>query len=421
MRMRWRPLPIVLFLLAMLAPSARGAGTAPRLALWAETSANLVALSTREGIAAMLDRAKGAGVTVIIPEAKNAWGFVTYESTFVSHIRTLPVPRQVPPEYPAPNLWYPPDFDQLRVMIEEAHARGIQVHAAVDVFSEGLNAARVGLAFERPEWQTQHLTRDGRLVPSSEVGTLTFVNPVLPEVQLYELGVIEEIVRNYDVDGLVLDRVRFPDATADFSPTSRERFETWLGRSVQQWPDEVLSVNGSQVTPGPLFKFWVAWRATVIQQFIRAAEHVVHTIKPDVAFAAYVGGWYPTYWQEGMNWAAASSTVDYTWLTPEWRQAAVADLFDYLLLGLYYPNVSQIEAILRGLPPWMSVEGGALLAREVVGDATRPIASLLLSQYEGTPERFREALDAVLRLTGGIMLFDLVYLERYNWWPYLNP
>lgn len=411
----------VLFLLLLAAPTAQGATrAAPRLALWVELPANLIALSTRGGMAAMLDRAKAAGVTAIIPEAKNAWGFVAYESTVAPHIRTSTVPRTLPPEYPPPASWFPRDYDPLRVIIEEAHARGIEVHAAVNVFAEGLNVSKVGIAFERPQWQTWHVAGPDRVVPASDVGTLTFVNPALPEVQLYELAIIAEIVERYDVDGVVLDRIRYPDITADFSEVSREQFEQWLGWGVEGWPDSVLQIQSGRAVRGPMFPQWVAWRATVIQQFIRAAEHVVHGIKPTVAFAAYVGAWYPQSWNEGVNWAAASFTPPYDWVTPEWQRAAVAELFDYLLVGLYYSSLSPAEAALRGLPGWMSVEGGAQLAREVVQDVRPVLGSLLLTSYEGSPDRFQAALQKTRELTSGVMLFDLTYLERYDWWPYLQ-
>jgi len=74
---------------ASVTPS-RATQAPQRLAIWAEVSANLRALSSREGVAATLDRAKVAGVITIVPEVKNALGFVTYESTFA---RPISAPR----------------------------------------------------------------------------------------------------------------------------------------------------------------------------------------------------------------------------------------------------------------------------------------------------------------------------------------
>ncbi len=410
---------LFVYLLVLVRPS-NAAVPPPRVALWIEPSANLPTLASRERIVAMLDRARAAGVTDVIPEAKNAWGFVIYESTFAPHIRTSSTARAAGPAYPAPAEWFPKDFDPLAVIVAEAHARGLRVHAAVNVFGEGLNPAHSGLLFQRPQWQAQHLALDGRLVPATEVGTIAFANPVHPEVQLYELAVLREVVSRYDVDGVVLDRARFPDATADFSDLSRQRFEEWLGHPVEQWPQEILAPNGGQMKQGPLFPQWVAWRATVIQQFVRAAESVVHGTKPGVAFAAYVGGWYPTYWQESVNWAAARTTPDLPWITEGWKKASVAEMYDFLMIGLYFIPVRQFEAISQGSAPWMSVEGGALMAVEIMGGATVPVPSLLLSLYEFQPERFRAAVQTALQMLGSVMLFDLSHLDRFNWWSLLQ-
>src|SRR5712692_6462971 len=160
----------------LAAPPVAFGGSAPSLALWMEPSANLPALSTRDGVAAVLDKAKAAGVTVVIPEAKNAWGLVTYESEFAPLLRSSPIPRLSPPVYDAPATWYPQDYDLLQVMIEEAHRRGIQVHAAVNVFGEGYTPTQTGMAIDRPDWQAQHLVYALGAIPSSRVGTVAFVN-----------------------------------------------------------------------------------------------------------------------------------------------------------------------------------------------------------------------------------------------------
>lgn len=409
-------------LLALFAGPSFAARPVPRLAVWIEVSANLPLLASREQIAGMLDRARAAGVTDIIPEAKNAWGFVIYESAFAPHIRTSTVPRAALPAYDAPERWFPKDIDPLEVLIEEAHARGIRVHAAVNVFGEGLNAARAGILFDRPEWQAQHLGPDGRIISASEVGTIAFANPIHPEVQLYELAIIQEVASHYDVDGLVLDRIRFPDATADFSALSRQRFEEWLGRPVLFWPDDILRPNGAgRLEQGPLFLSWVAFRATMIQQFIRAAERVVHGVKPDIAFAAYVGGWYPTYWQEGVNWAAQAVLVPYPWVTTQWQGAASGDLFDFLMVGLYYPALTPQDALRAGMPTWMSIEGGSQMARQLTDPGTKAIGSLRLSLYENDPGQFSGALQLTLQVLGGAMLFDLSHIERFGWWDYIAP
>ncbi|WP_337970387.1 alpha amylase family protein, partial [Virgibacillus salexigens] len=67
-----------------------------------------------------------------------------------------------------------------------------------------------------------------------------------------------------------------------------------------------------------------------------------------------------------------------------------------------------------------SVEGSAQLAMGVVNYATPLYGSLYLAQYQDDPEQFRKPIRAVEDNTHGTMLFDLVYLENYDWWSILE-
>ncbi|MBI4278208.1 MAG: family 10 glycosylhydrolase [Armatimonadetes bacterium] len=419
---------LLLTLVHAAGPQYAGAASRSRVparALWIEVSANLQALSTREGVRRMLDRAKQAGVDVIIPEAKNAWSYASYPSDFLPRIGTSPVPRRDPPPYPPPREWYPQGYDQLQVLIEEAHVRGIQVHVAVNLFSEGLNTFRVGRAYDRPEWRALHYVvkdNEPRLVPSTEVGLFAFVNPNHPEVQLYEMAAILEVVRRYRVDGIVLDRARYPDVTADFSEVSRAAFERHLGRRVTRWPEDIFRYDrtsqGWTRMPGPLYRPWIAWRARTIQSFFASARRAVHHLKPGLAFAAYVGGWYPTYFDEGANWGSPGVPVRwrYPWASLEWEEAGIAPLVDYLMVGLYYPRIFPWE----GRPGWASIIGGAALAQEMV-TGTPVVGGVLLTLFRGQPERARRAFLMAARATRGVMYFDLVYVDLYGWWGLIGP
>lgn len=120
-----------------------------------EPGANLVALSSAEGVRRVLDQAKAAGVDVVMPEAKNAWGYVTYPSAFAPTIGTSPIPHAAAPAYAPPAEWYPRDYDMLGTIIREAHDRGMRVDVAINSFGEGFTPLRAGPAFQRPDWQAQ--------------------------------------------------------------------------------------------------------------------------------------------------------------------------------------------------------------------------------------------------------------------------
>ncbi|WP_202077428.1 alpha amylase family protein [Caldalkalibacillus salinus] len=262
---------------------------------------------------------------------------------------------------------------------------------------------------------------DYDLIPASEYPSYsTFVNPIREDVQAYELSIMEEILTNYDVDGLVLDRARYSNEYADFSDLSRQQFEAYIGQEVENWPEDIYTVDFSdeaqEVVPGPHYKKWIEWRAGNIQQFFQRAEQLVHGVDESLFFSTYVGSWYPLYYSEGVNWASRTYKPEYDWASADYHKTGYAETLDFLMTGNYFAEVTREEAVEAGNPDWYSVEGSADIAMDVVNEATFVYGSLYLAQYEGDPEQFRRGLRSVLDKTHGIMLFDLVYLEMYEWW-----
>ncbi|WP_375143038.1 alpha amylase family protein [Paenibacillus sp. D2_2] len=47
------------------------------------------------------------------------------------------------------------------------------------------------------------------------------------------------------------------------------------------------------------------------------------------------------------------------------------------------------------------------------------VASLYLKDYAGDVEQFKRAIRMCKERSHGVMLFDVVYLEDYNWWEEL--
>ncbi|WP_077617595.1 alpha amylase family protein [Bacillus sinesaloumensis] len=261
-----------------------------------------------------------------------------------------------------------------------------------------------------------------KLVPSSQAaGHSTFVNPIREDVQNYELGIIEELVTNYDVDGIVLDRARYNNIYADFSELSREKFEAYIGREVANFPQDIFEIkfdnNGQQsIEEGPLYQKWIEWRAGNIQSFFKKAQKTVHDLKEDVYFSTYVGAWYSDYYSEGVNWASKTYQPDYSWTSPDYHKTGYAETLDFIMTGTYFEHVTKEEAIANGRIAEHSVEGSAELAMDVINESTFVYGSLYLNQYSNNPDQFRKALRKDIEKTHGVMLFDLVYLEWFDWW-----
>lgn len=102
-----------------------------------------------------------------------------------------------------------PGFDPLRVAVEEARARGVRIHAWVNIMplwrgeTPPKNAAHAYHA--HPLWRLRDA--DGR--PQALHDGYVVVNPVLDEVHDHIVRVVGDLVDRYRIDGVHLDYIRF--------------------------------------------------------------------------------------------------------------------------------------------------------------------------------------------------------------------
>jgi len=262
--------------------------------------------------------------------------------------------------------------------------------------------------------------------PSEKIAC--FVNPLHPEARKHELDIVRELVTNYDIDGLVLDRCRFSNLYNEFSDRTREAFTQWLRsrrspRSIAQWPQDIFTFSkepNGKMKEGPLYKPWLEFRAQVIRDFVADVAKIVRTTKPSMALGTYVGSWYPAYYEVGVNWGSPKTKLRYPWFTPDYPMTGYAEFFDWVSTGCYYPTATREDARANGLSEKGTVEYAAQLSDLAVADGAFVYAGVYVVDYMKHPEIFAKALDAAGRQTQGWMIFDLSYINDYNWWPYLE-
>lgn len=384
--------------------------------VWFDAEANLWELSTRQGVADTVALCKAANINTIIVDIKPLSGLTLYNSRIAPRLT----------EYL--GRAYPKDYDLLQTVIDEGHKAGIAVHASMDVFSEGSQKLGAGPAFDHPEWQCIEYGPDPkrplrRVGDEDAVHHAVFVNPLHPEVRAYELSIVREICSNYPVDGIVFDRMRYPNIHSDFSDLTREGLERSIGRKIERWPEDVYVRGASpdaELTHGPLYKDWLTFRAQVMRDFLSEARDVAKSVSPGVKLGIYVGSWYPIYFDVGANWGSRKNRPDYEWWPDGYEETGYADLLDYIMTGCYYSHPTRSEALAEGLEEWRSVEAAAEESINAVRDETFTYGGLYLMQYEGRPDLFRRAVEQCLDRTQGCLIFDLVYLRNYDWWAILQ-
>lgn len=383
--------------------------------LWVDFLANGIRLSEPNEMKKLVAHASKSGVTHLVIDAKIPYGYVTYPSQFAKHVSHWSDGKF--------QVWNGRDF--LQEMLVEARAAGLKVIANVDVFGEGLGETREGKVFEKPDWQVMMYNPELSSISSAAENTgdsTVFVNPIHPEVVAYELAIIQEVAEQYSVDGIVLDRCRYPNIFGDFSDRSRQQFEQYIGHPIVNWPQDIFTLKSGtkEIEFGSLFGKWTEWRALNIKKFVIQAKQVVNKVNPDLLFCIYVGSWYPLYYNEGVNWASETYRTDLPWASDTYHVSAYADELDFLMTGCYYPEVRIEEAERNGRPAsWYSVEGAIDVSLQAVNGQIPVVASLYLKDYDGDVEQFKKAVRMCKEKTYGVMLFDAVYLEDYNWWEEL--
>lgn len=281
-----------------------------------------------------------------------------------------------------------------------------------------LQNLRVG---DLPRWSEREKLMPIVDAPSETVAA--FANPSHPEVRAHELKIVDEIATNYDIDGIVFDRMRYPSLYADFSPLSRQQFEAYLGKKLEHFPGDIYThdpVPRGTVIQGPYFKQWLEWRAETIRTWLEQASQIIRTKRPNAKIGVYVGSWYGTYYTVGVNWACPDFAPGYSWMSDRYGQTAYAGLLDWITTGCYHPVATREQARTAGLDDNYTVQAAAELSSKAIGDEAFFYAGLYLQDYRSSPEAFREAIRAARSYSQGVMLFDLSHIEDYGWWPILE-
>jgi uncharacterized lipoprotein YddW (UPF0748 family) len=192
-----------------------------------------------------------------------------------------------------------PFWDPLAFMVEEAHKRGMEFHAWFNPFRSVLSSssvvARDHISQTQPAW---HLTYRS---------PFKLLNPGLPEVREYVAGVVADVVRRYDIDGVHFDDYFYP-----YEGTTTQDAETYHtnGRGISSIAD---------------------WRRDNVNTFVRLVRDSIRAVKPWIKFGISPFGIWRSGTPSGIVGLDAYSVVYADALA--WLQAG---LVDYIAPQLYW-------------------------------------------------------------------------------------
>lgn len=254
-------------------------------------------------------------------------------------------------EPPGDRVPIQPGFDPLQDIINAAHTEGIEVHAFVimsaiwgrapNLFPPenpnhafnlhgGFDAATNTIVTSSNNWLTRTLLSD--TTPGSTAisyqghrfGSDFWIDFGHPDAAKYTVDVVTHLVQNYDIDGLHLDRIRYPELSISgqtpstgtnigYNPTSVERFQRHYNIALGSPP------------PAPNDPQWNQWRRDQVTNIVRRVYLNALAIKPNLKISAALiafGGIGST--ETAWNSAEAYWRVYQDWRA--WTQEGILDI-----------------------------------------------------------------------------------------------
>lgn len=387
--------------------------TSKEVFLWIDQTANAKRLRTSRQVRELLEQAKIAGVTSVVLDVKGVEGFVSHKKNYLTG---RPYVSEVKAKDKAGAN---PDLDLLEEFVQHGHSLGLKVHASFNVFAEGSIYRNESAILDlHPDWEERVCqAEDGSVIlplrESAKPGAVVFVNPAHEEVRAFALKTFEEVIRHYDIDGIVHDRSRYDNEFADFSELTRARFAEFLaerGKTMGNWPDDVFRYEDSIRVNGPLIQDWWEFRSSVIHCFFRATKELVDAYKSikgrEIQVSAYVGSWYEKYYLYGVNWGSCDFTYDARLglqgeleYTEAYRNTSYLAYIDFLMIGTYQTTLSEV--------------GKYMTLGNIVTNGEIPLYAGIALSSVSEPELQRDVFQTGLSYTDGLMLFDAVHID----WP----
>ena len=295
----------------------------------------------------------------------------------------------------------PESFDPLATVIRAAHARGIAVHAWVNIGlvsdATGLQDAASHVIRRHPEWlmMPRELAGYAATTRPRDRGYLTtlarwtrantakveglYVSPIPRDARVHATALVRDLTKRYEIDGLHLDYVRYPHDGFDYSAAALTEFRASVAPDLDA--RELATLDARAKTTPTLFadrypQRWDAFRRSRVTALVAGVSAAAREERPGIVISAAV---LP-------DPAVALGVKLQDW--PEWAARGIVDALCPMAYAEQRPAyTAQIEAVRQaaaGVPVWTGIGAYRLTAAE-------------------TASRIREARQAG---SAGVLLFS---------------
>ena len=250
-------------------------------ALWVERTS----LTSPKSIDDIVAGAKQSGVNTLLVQVRGRG-----DAYYLNGVEPRPA-----------SLLSQPAFDPLADMITKGHARGLAVHAWLNVNLVAGTDVPPGhghIVYRHPEWLMvprqladdfasldpagpEYLGRLIRYARSTELEGL-YLSPATAAAIEYTAGVVRDIVQRYAVDGVHFDYIRYPSDDFDYSRETLRAF----GQNVKRFPDRWRKFRVDRLTT-----LLSELRRTVKATRPAAAVSAAIDTNPAIASARHLQDW----------------------------------------------------------------------------------------------------------------------------------
>jgi uncharacterized lipoprotein YddW (UPF0748 family)/N-acetylmuramoyl-L-alanine amidase len=312
----------------------------------------------------------------------------------------------------------PPEdgFDPLAYWIEQAHERGIELHAWLNPYRITKKAA----ADPAVSLDQLPATHPARLHPDWTVkfGDNLYFNPGLPEVRQLLMNSIGEIISRYDVDGIHFDDYFYPDGsatknTAAAIPAGAAKRGFFTDKNNKLLYASAFDDSTAFLKYGTAYARVDDWRRANVDTFVRETGLLVKQLAPEVRYGISPFG----IWRNKDSDALGSATrgaESYTAHAADTRKWVKMGWVDYIVPQIYW-NIGYTIADYKILSDWWTDVVKDTGVDLYVGQAAyRMDADSIDSAWYGVSElEKQEALNRANPAWAGSIFFSYQsFLER---------
>lgn len=227
------------------------------------------------------------------------------------------------------------DFDPLEIILEEAHKRGLTVHAWINPLRISTGQTPSKLSEDNPyiKWKNDPDTDVNEFVFEYNGGI--YYDPSDPQVRKLILDGVRELTENYDIDGIHIDDYFYPSEETDYD---KEKYDSYLNTV----PEGCIPLSQKE------------WRKNNINMLVSGMYDIVHNSEKEMVFgispqcnfenneliSADIKSWcsingYADYICPQIYVSNDHPVFPFRTLADKWRSFVTADIKLYFGLGLY--------------------------------------------------------------------------------------